>query len=523
MIPSTINHIYYRGYLKSCNYSCYYCPFAKNKSSLEELQKDSNALWKFYESIKINLNLNPNPNLNQNLNQNQNQNLTIMFTPYGEGMIHDYYQEIIIKLAELENVKALGIQTNLSFSAEAFINKIENLTKTKQRKIKIWSSYHPTMVTYSEFAKKANLLSEYVDISVGAVAISEEIATIQNLKSELLPHIYLWLNGESHRKNRYSENEKAIFQKIDPFFNYELSRVGSDDAICSAAKESILIEAKGKTFPCHMQKHSIGNYYKSNSDEKAFVCNRTYCDCFLAYSQLDLKALNCFFGENKRFRIPKKQAIKAIFFDIDGTIISKEGKLKQEVINTIEYLSKYCKLYFATSLSYKIAKQKCTKIWKYFSGGVFSNGSYILENHIKEEKEYYLQTNILEILSENLSIQSKNKLILDKAKDGKVLRIIIPKNKNLPPMENVNIFQDINKTYIQPIEASKKNGIAYLIKILDIDIKNILTVGNSQNDRAMLEYSGFSINMPNGDRSLDEVVDYVMDIPQIPYIVENNI
>ncbi len=86
-------------------------------------------------------------------------------------------------------------------------------------------------------------------------------------------------------------------------------------------------------------------------------------------------------------------------------------------------------------------------------------------------------------------------------------------------MENVNIFQDINKTYIQPIEASKKNGISYLIKILDININNILTVGNSQNDRAMLEYSGFSINMPNGDRSLDEVVDYIIDIPQIPYIV----
>lgn len=507
MIPSTINHIYYRGNLKSCNYSCYYCPFAKNKLSQEELQKDYNALWKFYESIEI----------------NPSQNLTIMFTPYGEGMIHDYYQEIIIKLAELENVKAVGIQTNLSFSAEAFINKIENLTKPKQRKIKIWSSYHPTMVTYFEFAKKANLLSEYVDLSVGAVAISEEIANIQNLKSELLPHIYLWLNGESHRKNRYSENEKAIFQKIDPFFNYELSRVGKDDAICSAAKESILIEANGKTFACHMQKHSIGNYYKINSDEKAFVCSRTYCDCFLAYSQLDLKALNCFFGENKRFRIPKKQTIKAIFFDIDGTIISTDGKLKQEVINTIEYLSKYCKLYFATSLSYKIAKQKCTKIWKYFSGGIFSNGSYILENHIKEEQEYSLQTNILEILSENLSIQSKNKLILDKAEDGKVLRIIIPKNKNLPPMENANIFQDRNKTYIQPIEASKQNGISYLIKILDIDIKNILTVGNSQNDRAMLENSGFSINMPNGDSSLDEVVDYVMDIPQIPYIVENNI
>ena len=46
-----INCITYRGALKSCNYSCYYCPFSKNDINNKELDIDKKAFDKFCETI----------------------------------------------------------------------------------------------------------------------------------------------------------------------------------------------------------------------------------------------------------------------------------------------------------------------------------------------------------------------------------------------------------------------------------------------------------------------------------------
>ena len=40
---------YYRGSLKSCNYSCSYCPFSKRKGSAKEYQEDKRALFSFVD------------------------------------------------------------------------------------------------------------------------------------------------------------------------------------------------------------------------------------------------------------------------------------------------------------------------------------------------------------------------------------------------------------------------------------------------------------------------------------------
>lgn len=494
----SIKHIYYRGSLKSCNYSCYYCPFAKHKMTNSELEKDKMAFDRFSEKIKT----------------DSTHDLTVMITPYGEAMIHEYYQNGLIDLAKLQHIKGVGIQTNLSFSTEIFIEKI-NQAQINKKKLKIWASYHPSMVDAEVFAAKANRLEQYVDISVGMVAVPEDLESISELKKHLSPSIYLWLNGQSRRKSHYTEQAKCLLKQIDPFFDFELNRIGNETALCTAAKESILVEANGKIFPCHMINTYIGNYYKEMPAGDSFICDRSYCDCFLSYSQLNLNSFDNFFGANKRFRIPEKKSIDAIFFDIDGTLTDKYGKLTAEVKETIIYLASKCKLYLATSLPFEKARQKIKSIWPYFQGGIFSNGSYIWEKSAGEIKIFPIAENCLS------NIESKtNKFGVDRDKAGNLLRIILPYNYKITQMPETKISADGNKIYIQSTSVSKKQALALFLDYMQIQKDNVLAVGNSENDREILLYSGFSMKVLDSSDELADIADYSMEIVHIPYIVK---
>ena len=79
MEVKTKTQICYRGSLKSCNYSCSYCPFSKKKSSTKELQQDREALFRFVESIE-----GPCGHVQ-----------AVQIVPYGEALLHGYYWEAL--------------------------------------------------------------------------------------------------------------------------------------------------------------------------------------------------------------------------------------------------------------------------------------------------------------------------------------------------------------------------------------------------------------------------------------------
>ena len=76
--------LYYRNYLKSCNYSCSYCPFSKLIPSEKMLHRDKKYLNKFVEFIK-----------------NSKDNFKIFFAPRGEALVYDYYKEALITIKKL--------------------------------------------------------------------------------------------------------------------------------------------------------------------------------------------------------------------------------------------------------------------------------------------------------------------------------------------------------------------------------------------------------------------------------------
>lgn len=95
--------VYYRGILKSCNYSCSYCPFSKTPFSLKQLEKDKEALERFCSRIET------------------MEDVGIMFLPYGEALIHSYYFEQMSRLGKQDNIRFLACQTNLSFDIETLL------------------------------------------------------------------------------------------------------------------------------------------------------------------------------------------------------------------------------------------------------------------------------------------------------------------------------------------------------------------------------------------------------------------
>lgn len=91
-----IHTLFYRGYLKSCNYHCGYCPF--HKHARNDKKRDEAALWRMVDHLPI---------LGTPLN--------VMITPYGEALRLRYYMAALAEISRYPHVQAVGIQTNASF------------------------------------------------------------------------------------------------------------------------------------------------------------------------------------------------------------------------------------------------------------------------------------------------------------------------------------------------------------------------------------------------------------------------
>ncbi|SNT24883.1 Hydroxymethylpyrimidine pyrophosphatase [Anaerovirgula multivorans] len=512
-------HIYYRGYLSSCNYTCYYCPFAKKKHSKIEIQKDIQALENFFDFIQKTI---------------FDSDISIFFTPYGEGLVHTYYMDYLVKFARLGKIKYISIQTNLSFDPKLFLSKLQE-KEVSLDKIKLWASFHPTMVSAKHFAEKANYLHKYLDISVGMVAIPGTIDKILELKQELDPNVYLWLNAQSRQKNKYSAEDIRVLKHIDPLFEYELNtiRLKSTNTKqilnpsiklyekCSASRSSFFLEANGDVLPCHVNKKILYNIYHSQSESSnyKFTCTRKICDCYLAYSNLEKTKLENFFGELLPVRIPFKKDFQAIFLDIDGTLTDSRGNIRSTAAESILNLEKYAPIYLATSLSYEQAHKKCKSIWKNISGGVFSNGAYIIDQI--SHKTIHHQIQAKEILENPAVIHlSSRHLIIDKIDQQNIIRILLPSSiaHKLPKYNNTQVTSENAKSYIQHHSASKTLGIQQICQWNGYHVDFVLVVGNSQNDLEMLSKYKHSVATTDAPQHIKDIAHYIMDIEHIPYI-----
>lgn len=280
-------HINYRGPLSSCNYDCDYCPFAKHVSSREELQQDRLALARFVAWCEA----------------RTDRKLSILFTPWGEGLIRRWYPDAMLRLAGLPQIVKVAIQTNLSVSLD-WLDALERpQTPDKTRaSLGLWTTFHPTQVELSRFVGRCHELdARAVGYSVGVVGLREHFDAIVELRRRLRPDVYLWINAyKSAGPGYYTPEEHASLAAIDPLFEHNAVRHRSFGEACAAGESSLFVRGDGSVSRCHFVADVRGNLY-TDSLERLLgrePCPAAQCGCFIGYVHLDRLGLRPRFGAN---------------------------------------------------------------------------------------------------------------------------------------------------------------------------------------------------------------------------------
>lgn len=517
----------YRGSLKSCNYRCSYCPFSKHPQSQRELEKDREQWQSFLKSY-------PQKATALNLG-------ALMVVPYGEAMLYPWYWEGLAQISALVQTDAVGIQTNLSFCAEAFLECFQKVGGIVE-KMRLWATFHPEMTTISAFAQKCKaLLNAGVTLCAGSVGVPENLELLRELRAELPNSIYLWVNQMDGLRRSYTQQEKEAFLEIDPYFERELLPIRADASRCHGR---LFMEADKTLRACNISSTMESGW----ADLKAFPepkCKRKQCSCYLAYGGRKDFMNRVLFGKYPLFRIPRRP--KAVFFDIEGTLISSkvvdikshqvENGLKNGYVNMGYENMRYANmryenmghvnsmennvsvsadilaglkalarenvsLFFATTLPYHDAVKRCASILHLFQGGVFAGGAHIFMWKDGEKREFFYGLEAA-LLSKLTPLQSVYHFRILKYQNGANLykvTLLRPTHKPWRIQEAeelidrlsvyksaVRYMLESNCLQVVSAKADKAGGVEMLCSWLGISPKEAVAAGDSALDQEMID------------------------------------
>ncbi len=255
--------------------------------------------------------------------------------------------------------------------------------------------------------------------------------------------------------------------------------------------------------------------------------------------------------------------IKLIISDVDGTLIDNTEQTSAE-FDTLADLTKKHKLPLT------LASGRCFTELQMFKerlsidmplivnngAGAILNGKSIWDNyinplHIKEailcadkmnmaivfgdgisEKAYkynaYIQNQInkfsrynhfyIPLESEWPSLKIQKVLIIDPEKEGRI-DLVIEKLK--PYQDSLSIVRYNSRSVdIMPKNTTKASGILKLIEILGIDAKNVMAIGDAQNDIEMLSTVGLGVAVENAHEELKKCADYTCKNKNVKGVIE---
>ena len=261
-LPSVLS-LLYRGKLSSCNYDCDYCPFAKTRDSRATLQRDAADLARCVDWAA-----------------RQTTTLSILFTPWGEGLVRKHYRDAMIALSHLPHVRRVAIQTNLCI-APRWLDRVDT------RSFALWCTYHPSQVSLRVFVDRClDLRRRAIRFSVGMVALRESFDEIERLRAALPADVPMWLNAYDQRTaDYYDANDAARLAAIDPHFGYSLAPPPSLGAPCATGESVLSVDGDGDVRRCHFVAESLGNLYDGSFAARLGPkpCPNPICDCFIGY------------------------------------------------------------------------------------------------------------------------------------------------------------------------------------------------------------------------------------------------
>lgn len=278
--------ILYRGSLSSCNYGCEYCPFAKHQETRAEHERDARALTRLIDWVAGRV----------------NDRISVFFTPWGEALIRQRYQQALIRLSHMEHVDRATIQTNLSCRL-AWVDECD------KSKLALWTTYHPSETSRAKFvAKCLDLDRRNVRFSVGVVGLREHTDEIAALRCELPDHIYLWINAYKRVDHYYDLEHLDRFQAIDPLFPINNQRHPSLGKSCHTGETVISVNEDGVIRRCHFIKTPIVHLYDPDFERvlQPRLCTNQTCGCHIGYVHMADLGLAGVFGDGILERIPSR-------------------------------------------------------------------------------------------------------------------------------------------------------------------------------------------------------------------------
>jgi hypothetical protein len=231
---------------------------------------------------------------------NRKEEIGVLFTPWGEALIHKSYRQAITRLSHMPNVRRAAIQTNLSC-------QVEWLQDCNLEKTALWTTWHPTEVALDRFASQCRRLDELgVRHSVGVVGRREAFAAIKDLRTRLNPRTYLWVNALKRETGYYSDEDVNFLESIDPLFRVNNVRHQSRGLACRAGSTSFTLNGAGDIRRCHFIPTAIGNVYEAGFEHSLVprLCTNDTCGCHIGYVHLEPLDLYSIFGDGVLERIP---------------------------------------------------------------------------------------------------------------------------------------------------------------------------------------------------------------------------
>jgi MoaA/NifB/PqqE/SkfB family radical SAM enzyme len=256
--------ILYRGPLASCNYDCPYCPFAKRRDPPQALRADRAALARFVDWVCA----------------VRDTTVSVLFTPWGEGLTRSWYRDAIVRLSHLPHVERVAIQTNLAARPDF-------LAAADPSRVALWCTYHPGEVARPAFVRRcAEVAALGVRYSVGVVGLPEHADEARALRHDLPDDVYLWVNAADG--HTYDAAAEAAWTAIDPHFGFSVRPHASLGADCRTGETVVSVDGDGTVRRCHFVSAPIGNLYDGTwrAGLRPRPCPNTTCDCHIGYVHL---------------------------------------------------------------------------------------------------------------------------------------------------------------------------------------------------------------------------------------------
>ncbi len=240
--------------------------------------------------------------------------------------------------------------------------------------------------------------------------------------------------------------------------------------------------------------------------------------------------------------------IKAIFFDIDGTLISKKrARITAPMIDAFEQLrSKGIYLFIATGRHRLELEEEKLLEGVYFDGFITLNGQYCynnkeviyrnaihkedIQNIINQINHHpypcmFLEEDRMYINMINEAVKKAQHAIytsippiteIRRALENPVYQIVSFLEDDEAQKYPLSIIKHSKSTRwnayaidIVPKSGNKREGICKVLEYYNIPVENTMAFGDGDNDIEMLQYVGIGIAMGNAEDTVKKAADFI--------------